>query len=294
MRDTFGDSLLAQMHLEEARVVYLRLWCDMTNAEAAAMEGISTGEASQRYWSGLRRAEKALERDARRCHVVPALLAGMFGVERPPPVAPDMLARMLANVQAALGLDDPPPSEPPSSGVRGVDPSPRSWPPSGPSSQPGASTVGWFGRQAERVGCSVAGAVVALALVAAPRPAPDKHDGTRAEPAAIVAAAPSLGQPAVPASAPARVAEASSASPLAREAPRQAPQNRSADSASGESEVVVMKRAGNAESAGNYPWALHWLFLHRARFPAGQLSTDREDAIVRVCGALEMRDPRCP
>jgi hypothetical protein len=182
---------------------------------------------------------------------------------------------------AALGLDEPPPSEPPRSGVRGVDPTASEPPPSGRPS--------WFGRQAERVGCGVVGAVVALALVGAPRA--DKHGGGRAEPAALVAVPPS--QPAVPASAPASVAGAVPAPPLAGKAPREAP-HRSAGRAEGESEVVLMKRAGNAESSEKFAWALTWLLRHREQFPAGQLSAEREAAIGRVCAVLGKSDRRCP
>ena len=205
-----GAEVLEFLPPDERRVVLLYELDGKTFEEIAAIEGIGVATAHARHKRGVAKIQQRMDEEkASGVILLPASLSSALGPEDGDGPPPDVVERAWRHVAAELGLDAPPPSEPPQSGTRQVNPGPASGGAPAPISQ--RRGVGLLRRLWPLAGVVLGGLAAGPAL---------RRCGGPPESAHVAAAAPPITSAAGPiASATERPVAAPGASPRASAAP---------------------------------------------------------------------------
>ena len=278
---------------DERRVVLLYELDSKTFEEIAEIEGISVSTAHGRHKRGVAKIQQRMdEQKASGVILLPASLSSALGPEDGDGPPPEVVERAWRHVAAELGFDAPPPSAPPPSGTRPVDPSPGRDGAPAPTSNP-RRAGGWLRRLpivGALLGCLATGPAVRCG--GPPEPA---HVAATAAPPATSGAGP-LSAATAQAVATVAVSEtppSPSAAPAASEGPgaleHLPPPVAPPSGADGE--LFFVDKWGSAMTDGRLPDAAQALVDYARRFPGADSSAQRAGMWAKLCTRYRAAPP---
>jgi len=289
------DHLLAQIPMDQRRIVILVEMWGLTIREAAAVVRSSTTRAHARHQSGMATLREAAERwrqeqGRRGVLALPLPPAALFAAALPDEAPADGDERTWRLATAALALRDAPPErEAPCAGTRTADDGPD------PAIDRGAARGRGTARWPARLGLLLLGPIgfVVGVLVARDPRGREPATATAANVAASAARAPAEQVDAAPPVATATLA--ATAAPVAAKAATARTSARPPRETEDErlrAERALVDRGRAALSAGNVTAALEALAEHARHFPRGQSAGTCERLWSEAC-AEAPADARC-